>query len=100
MPLADYELSKEAERRLADIYRYSIRKFGLRTAKRYLTEMHEAFALLAENPLIGSDQGWIKPGYRRFVHESHVIYYRPVEAGILVVEVLHEAQDPTGHFAT
>ena len=44
MPLADYELSKEAERRLADIYRYSIRKFGLRTAKRYLTEMHEAFA--------------------------------------------------------
>ncbi len=98
--MADYELSREAERRIEDIYRYSIQRFGLRTAKRYLNGMHEAFALLAENPLMGTAQGWIQPGYRRFIHESHVVYYRPVEAGILIVEVLHEAQDPTSHFAT
>ena len=98
--MADYELSKKAELRLANIYRYSIRRFGLRRARRYLRGMHEAFRLLAKNPLIGSAQGWIKPGYRRFVYESHIIYYSSVDEGVLVVEVLHEAQDPTGHFSS
>jgi toxin ParE1/3/4 len=98
--MADYELTKEADLRLAEIYRYSIRKFGLKTARRYLTGMHQAFALLAENPLLGTVQELIKPGYRRLVYESHVIYYRPAKKGVLIIEVLHEAQDPARHFAT
>ena len=72
--MAGYELTETADRRLEEIYRYSIRTFGLRTAKRYLKNLHQAFALLAENPRIGTDQGWIKADYRRLVHESHVIY--------------------------
>jgi plasmid stabilization system protein ParE len=29
-----------------------------------------------------------------------VIYYRPAKKGVLIIEVLHEAQDPARHFAT
>lgn len=97
--MADYELTKQADRRLADIYRYSIQKFGLKTAGRYLTGMHQAFALLAENPLLGTGQELVNPGSRRLVYASHVIYYRPLEAGVLILEVLHEAQDPARDWA-
>ena len=96
--MAGYELTETAERRLEDIYRYSMVTFGLQTAGRYLEALHQAFGLLVENPQIGTDHGWIKPGYRRLVHESHVIYYRPLETGVLIVEILHKAQDPARHF--
>ena len=96
--MAGSELTETADRRLEDIYRYSVVTFGLDTAMRYLNGLHQAFELLAENPRIGTDQGWIKPDYRRLVHESHVIYYRPAEAGVLIVEILHKAQDPASHF--
>ena len=63
--MAGYELTETAERRLEDIYRYSVVTFGLQTSGRYLEALHQAFELLSENPQIGADQGWIKPGYRR-----------------------------------
>lgn len=79
--MAGYELTETAERRLEDIYRYSVVTFGLEVAGRYLNGMHQAFGLLGDNPQIGTDQGWIRPGHRRLVHESH-----------------DEAQDPARHF--
>lgn len=32
----------------------------------------------------------IRYGYRRFPHESHVIFYKATRTGILVVRVLHQ----------
>jgi len=84
--MAGYELTEAADRSLEDIYRYSVVTFGPKVAERYLNGMHQAFELLAENPHIGAGQSWIRPGYRRLVHESHVIYYRPIGAGVLIVE--------------
>ena len=95
--MAGYELSETAERRLAEIYEHSILRFGSRTARRYLNSLDRAFQLLAENPQMGSQAVAIRRGFRRLVHESHVIYYRPTETGVLIVEVLHRAQDPGRH---
>jgi toxin ParE1/3/4 len=83
---------------LGEIYEYSVRNFGLKTARRYLSGLHAVFGVLAENPRIGTDQGWIKRGMWRLFHESHVIYYRPEVAGVLIVDILHEAQDAARHF--
>lgn len=96
--MVGYELTETAEKRLEDIYRYSVMTFGLQTARGYLDGLHHAFELLAQNPQIGTDQGWIEPRYRRLVHQSHVIYYRPAEDGVLIVEILYNAQDPARHF--
>ena len=93
--MAGYELTEEADARLAEIYSYSIRQFGLRTARRYLNGMHEAFEMLAGNHRIGTSSERIQAGLWRLVHESHVIYYRPLAAGVLIVDILHEAQDPS-----
>ena len=91
--MASYELSEDADALLAEIFEYSIRKFGLRTARRYLKGLHKAFQLLADSPRIGTSQQRILPGVWRLAYESHVIYYRPMTAGVLIVDILHEAQD-------
>ncbi len=88
--MADYELSERAEQRLAEIYEYSIEEFGLKTARRYLNGLHQTFGRLAENHNIGTDLSEVRPATRRLVHESHVVYYEPTAAGILIVEVLHQ----------
>ena len=95
--MADYELSKRAEQRLSEIYEYSIEEFGQKTARRYLNGLHQTFGQLADNQDIGSDLDDIRPGLRRLIHESHVVYYQPTATGVLIIEVLHKGQDPGRH---
>lgn len=50
--------------------------------------------LLAKYPELGELQPLLADRtYRRFVHRSYVIYYRLMEDGIVLVRVLHGAQD-------
>lgn len=49
--------------------------------------------MLDENPAMGSMADDIKPGYRRFAHQSHMIFYRNHEQGIPIVRILHKAMD-------
>jgi len=39
----------------------------------------------------------VRAGYRRFPHESHVVFYRVSQRGILVVRVLHKRMDVSQH---
>ena len=88
--MASYRLTNRAEAKLAAIYEYSILHWGRARARDYLTELHHAFSLLAENPRMGRDIGELRRGVRRHVHASHVIYYRAERSGVLILDVLGE----------
>jgi len=63
-------------------------------ADRMLDELNERFVLLSKNPEIGELQPLLADGtYRRFTHRNYVIYYRPLEDGIVLVRVLHGARN-------
>jgi plasmid stabilization system protein ParE len=63
-------------------------------ADRVLDELNEQFALLGRFPEIGELQPLLADGtYRRFVHRKSVIYYRPIDDGIVIMRVFHRAQD-------
>ena len=63
-------------------------------ADRMLDELNERFVLLSKNPEIGELQPLLADGtYRRFTCRNYVIYYRALEDGIVLVRVLHGAQD-------
>jgi len=67
---------------------------NMSAADRVLDELHERFALLARNPEIGELQPLLAGGtYRRFTYRNYVIYYRPMDDGIIVIRVLHGARD-------
>jgi toxin ParE1/3/4 len=66
-------------------------------ADRILDELNARFALVAENPDLGELQPKLADGtYRRFTCRNYVIYYRPLDDGIVLVRVLHGARDHEG----
>lgn len=95
--MGDYRLSRAAARDISEIAKYTIEAFGLDQARRYRDSLKETFALLARHPRFGRDIEHIKPSYRRHQHGKHVIYYRRVSAGVVIMRVLHERQNPLRH---
>jgi len=47
---------------------------------------------------MGSAADDIRPGYRRFPHESHVIFYMVDAEDILIVRILHKRMDALRNF--
>lgn len=94
--MAGYRLSRKAERRLADIYAYSLLNFGERQADFYFLDLHRAFDLLQINPTLGRTvQG--RPQIRQLTHRRHTIFYLVENSSILVVDILGAGQDPSRH---
>jgi len=92
--MADYELTKLAQKELDGIYEYSILNFGMAKARSYVQGLHACFKTLADNPRMGRDYFHVKNDYRRHEYESHTVYYKITKAGVLVTRVLGSAQDP------
>ena len=81
----------EAIADLDEIWNY-IASDNVTAADRVLDALHERFVLLSKNPEIGELQTMLADGkYRRFTYRNYVIYYRPVDEGIVLVRVLHGA---------
>jgi toxin ParE1/3/4 len=92
-----YELTKFAERDLQSIADYTIEKLGVNQARRYRDSLFRTFESLTEHPEMGRDYSNVKEGCRRHEHESHVIYYKITDSGILVLRLLYRSQDPTSY---
>lgn len=89
--MAVYKLTKDVEISIAKIYEYSLLNFGEVQADQYYTSLHQIFDLLAEQPLIGRQFH----SYRRHEHQSHSIFYKITDNGILIVHLLHKSENVT-----
>ena len=63
----------------------------------YYHTLKNCLELLDKNPNMGSSADDIRPGYRRFAHESHVVFYQDTGRGVLIVRVLHKRMDISKH---
>lgn len=70
-----YTLTKEADRDLSEIFDYSIFKFGINQARKYLLEMENAFDLISNNRSLGNNRSQLSQGIKSFVFKSHIIFY-------------------------
>jgi len=86
--VAKYALSRAADIDLTDIYTFTHNEFGEQQADLYFSSIDDCLTRLAVNPRLGRDVGFVRKGYRRFVHRRHSIYYQSTSDGILVVRVL------------
>jgi toxin ParE1/3/4 len=50
--------------------------------------------MLAQSPGMGRGCDSVSTGLRRFEHGKHVVFYRTVTAGIVIVRVLHQRMLP------
>jgi toxin ParE1/3/4 len=93
--MARYKLAKSAEDDLNQIADYTIETFGIEQARKYRDLLIEAFNLISDNPHLGRDCSKIREGYRRFDHQSHLIFYRITNTGVLIAHILGGRQDIT-----
>jgi toxin ParE1/3/4 len=76
------------------IAKFTTAQFGPAQARTYRDGILSTFDALAEHPLMGTDQGHIRPNLCRHVYQSHTIYYRPSRNGITIQRILGPGQDP------
>jgi toxin ParE1/3/4 len=88
--MSGYRLSKRTEFDIAGIADYTIRQFGIQQARRYRDGLEKIFCQLAEYPNSGRSAEYLAPKLRRMNFESHVIFFRHDDAGVLIVRVLHQ----------
>ena len=87
-----YKLSHQAAQDLEDIFLHGILRFGELQALKYQDSFKRIFELLAYMPSLGrskeissKDQNIL----HRFVHGSHVIYYRTLPNEIQIETILY-----------
>lgn len=95
--MRSYRLSVRADGDIAEIADYTIKKFGIDQARLYRDGLERSFQLLADDPTRGKSAADFGPNLRRMNYESHVIFFVPERAGILVVRVLHQQMDFQRH---
>ena len=63
-------------------------------ADNYLERIQHVCELITDNPAMGIERDELKIGVRSFPVESHVIFYKAKDKGIVVLRVWPSAQDP------
>lgn len=96
--MAKVRFSPRALQDVEDIASYTLEKWGERQAAVYLDRLHDAWALLAARPELGTERPALqRPGIRFHPSGSHVIAYRVDDLGVLVLRILHGRMDAGRH---
>ncbi|MET3613075.1 toxin ParE1/3/4 [Rhizobium aquaticum] len=85
-------LAPLALRDLSEIKEF-IAQSSPREANAFLADMTRKIAWIAEVDFTGSPRDYILPGLRGLPHRQRCIYYRSLPDRIVVLRVLHGAQD-------
>lgn len=95
--MAKASFSSSAKADLLSIGEYTLRTWGDAQTVRYLDDLERCVEMLARNPGIGRLCDWIRPGLHRYELGRHVVFYRRVTHGILVLRILHQSMLPNRH---
>jgi toxin ParE1/3/4 len=96
--VGSYRTAKAARDDLEAIRAYTKQRFGAGAARSYLLGLRSLFDLIVDQPRMGAAAASVAEGLRHFSFRSHRIYYRIEGADVVIVRVLHHAQDERSAF--
>jgi toxin ParE1/3/4 len=94
--MAEFRIQPEASADIADIYAFSVERFGPEVAQGYMAGLDLAFTQLADYPESGSVFEGIFPAIRRLTYRKHRIFYDFDGTTIMIVRILHQAMNERG----
>ena len=92
-----FRLTRDAQKDLTAIRRYTVETWGTEQSSRYLQGMRETIELLAEFPRQGVVRENVGEGVLSFPYGSHMLYYRLEKKHLVVFAVLHQRMLPQEH---
>lgn len=98
--MASLSIAPSARADLRDIRVFSKAAFGAKVALAYLDGLREQFATVMVRPRLGKPEPDVGNTVRSIGFRSRRIYYQPIPDGILIIRILHHAQDIRGAFGT
>ena len=88
-------LTEAARADLRNIRRY-IAEDSPQNARVFIAELTAKISFIAETGLTGSPRDHVAEGLRAFPYKRRCIYYRLYDDRVVIVRVLHGAQDVAG----
>lgn len=85
-------LTNPAKSDLVEIWSY-IAEENEKAADIFLDSVQTKATIIAGNPEIGRIRPELGPSLRSFPAEPYVLFYEPLQDGILIVRVLHGSRD-------
>ncbi|UZK66511.1 type II toxin-antitoxin system RelE/ParE family toxin [Sphingomonas sp. M1-B02] len=89
-------ISAAARRDLDAIFDYTVERWGLEQADRYVGSFDAAYAKLLGQLLLGSAPERVS-GYRKLRPESHLIFYRVGRSTLHTERILHHRMSAVRH---
>lgn len=96
--MARFALSQQALTDLHAIADYTLERWGRDQALVYIDALQGRLTELAHQPLLGRRRDELAQDLLCVPFESHVVFYKTTDFGIVVVRILHQRQDPYRHF--
>ena len=92
--MVNYELTKDAERDLQQIARYTLNKWGKAQLQRYRSGLKNTFKLIGENKVIPRLFSRKYPQLQVAKYQYHFIFYLTEQnAKPIIIGVIHEERD-------
>ncbi len=82
---------------LVEILDY-LEEHNVAAAARFDAGFEEKFRLLSDFPMMGRSREELGPSLRSSLVAPYVVYYRPLDDGIILVRVVHSSRDVTRLF--
>ena len=90
-------LTNLARADLDEIWAYTEARWGTGQAAFYIRAMWRHIEAASGQPALWRPCSDVRPGYRKIISGSHVVFYRPIDGGIEVVRILHGRMDFERH---
>ncbi|MEQ8432988.1 MAG: type II toxin-antitoxin system RelE/ParE family toxin [Oceanicaulis sp.] len=98
--MADWELSQKAIQDLREIAIFSGENWGVEQSDAYLEALYAVIYRAAEYPELGAQRHDLASGLRMTPARRHRLFYMSEGRRIVVVRVLHGAQNEAEEFAS
>lgn len=94
-----YRITALAKEQIIEHYIYGLKAFGQKQADEYVTELHDCFDLLANQPELARLREEYDPPVRVHHHGKHYVVYQIIDGAsdISIVAVLREESDLARH---
>jgi toxin ParE1/3/4 len=94
--MVEIEIRAEASLDIADIYAFSIERFGREVAQDYMDSLDAALIRLVQYPESGSVFEGVKPRLRDLTYRSHRVLYDFDGQTVAIIRILHSAMNVPG----
>lgn len=88
-----YTLSKAAEKDIEEIIEYSYANFGHNQAEKYRNNLNQTIKNLSQSEYLGKKIDYTGKNLRKYIHQSHAIYYEIENKNIFIIRVLHNKRN-------